>query len=377
MIRRLYIHNYKCFINFEIHLEEFQLMTGPNGGGKSALFDVIGRLKALICQGERIQNAFPSENKTRGIAGREGSLKVELDLEDQNQNIFSYNLEVEYDEDQKLQRIAAESLIWNRTPLFKSKLGIAQLYRDDGSQGREDFPVDWSQSGVGFLMPGRDNKKMTWFKERLSRVWMLRIVPDLIAGESRGETVSPAPNLKDFADWYRFLVQGRPDVVYDLTETLRARIDGFRALRLKDAGEGKILLASFEGNKGANPVDIPFQQLSEGQKALIGLYSTFYGLFSLDEATLCVDEPENFLALPEIQPWLDNAYEAAQAEDKQVFLISHHPRVLNFLAADAGVWFERENGTGPVRTFRIQADPKSPISIDQLIERGWIDAGQG
>jgi predicted ATPase len=376
MIRRLYVHNFKSFINFEIRFGEFQLLAGPNGGGKSALFDVLGRLKALVCQGERIHSVFPPENRTRGMAGAVGSINLELDLEDQEKNIYAYSLEVEYEDSQRLQRISAEKLTFNKMPLFESSQGEAQLYKDNGESGPH-FPVDWSQSGVGFIMPSNVNTKMTWFKTRLARTWMLRIVPDLIAEESRREAVWPSPNLSDFADWYRFLVQSRPDVIYDLTEALRSRIEGFRALRLKDAGEGKLLFASFEGDKGTKPVDISFQQLSEGQKALIGLYSTFYGLFSEDSATLCVDEPENFLALPEIQPWLDSVYEASEDEARQVFLISHHPRIINFLAAETGIWFERENGTGPTRTFRIHADPKSPISIDQLIERGWINGGQG
>jgi hypothetical protein len=375
MIRRIYVHNFKSFINFEVRFGDFQLLAGPNGGGKSALFDVLGRLKALVCQQERIHSAFPPDNRTRGMTGAEGSIRVELDLEDPGKNVFQYSLEVEYEDSLSLQRISAEKLTLNQMPLFESSLGEAQLYKDNGEPG-PNFPVDWSQSGVGFIMPSNVNTKMTWFKNRLSRIWMLRIVPDLIAEESRREVVWPSPNLADFADWYRFLVQSRPDVIYDLTETLRSRIDGFRSLRLKDAGEGKLLFASFEGDKGAKPVDISFQQLSEGQKALIGLYSTFYGLFAEESATLCVDEPENFLALPEIQPWLDSVYEASEDQDKQVFLISHHPRIINFLAAETGIWFERENGTGPTRTFSIQADPKSPLSIDQLIERGWIDGIQ-
>ena len=110
---------------------------------------------------------------------------------------------------------------------------------------------------------------------------------------------------------------------------------------------------------------------------MIGLYSTSHGLFAEGDATLCVDEPENFLALPEIQPWLDGLYEGCEEEGKQGVLISHHPRILNFLAAETGIWFEREKGLGPTRISEIRTDPKGPISIDQLIERGWIDGGQG
>jgi hypothetical protein len=105
------------------------------------------------------------------------------------------------------QHIAEERLIYNQSPLFESIKGAAQLYRDNGSAG-PNFPMDWTQSGVGFVMAGKDTTKMTWFKERLSRVWILCIAPDMIKDESRREAISPQSNLNDFADWYRYTPNG-------------------------------------------------------------------------------------------------------------------------------------------------------------------------
>lgn len=372
MIRRLYIHNFKSFINFEIRFDNFQLLTGANGVGKSAMFDVLGRLKAFVCNSERIQSVFPSENTSKGISGNDGLMRIELDMQNSADALYCYTLVMEYDDINHQQHIAEERLTYNQSPLFESIKGAAQLYRDNGSAG-PNFPMDWTQSGVGFVMAGKDTTKMTWFKERLSRVWILRIAPDMIKDESRREAISPQSNLNDFADWYRYLAQTQPDVIQKLTNDLRFRLPGFHTLRLKDAGEGKILYASFESEVGKKSIDIPFGQISEGQKALIGLYAALYGLFSDNDATLCVDEPENFLALPEVQPWLDRLYEMCQEETRQGLIISHHPRVLNFLAADTGIWFERSNGTGPTRNWAISLNADSLISVDQLIERGWID----
>ncbi len=374
MIRRLYVHNFKCFINFEIRQGDFQLIAGPNGAGKSAFFEVLKRLKAFICEDARIYAAFPITHTSQGLTGNDGVLRVELDLEDHAGKMFSYTLEVEYDRQQMQQRVALEHLTCNQTPLFEARRGEAQLYRDDGSTGPR-FPMDWTQSGVGFLMPGKDNIQMTWFKKRLASIWTLRIAPDQMREESRKEVPFPAENLANFADWYRFVVQDQPDTAYRLTEVLRERISGFRSLRLQDAGEGKILYAVFESETGA-PFDIPFEQLSEGQKALVGLYAVLISHFSRSDVTLCIDEPENFLALPEIQPWLDSAYEACNDGRRQLLLISHHPRIINFLAADTGIWFERTRETGPSRSYPITVTSRSPISIDQLIERGWIDGGK-
>lgn len=373
MIKKLYIHNFKCFVNFTIELNDFQLIVGPNGGGKSALFEILGKIKAFLCEKQRINEVFPINYTSLGFSGTDNLLKLEIEIQDEEGNVYFYGLEVEYNKQQGQQRVFSEILKCNQQLLFKSHLGEAQLYRDDGSAG-PSFPIDWTQSGVGFLAPGKDNKKMTWFKNRLSRIWLLRIVPDLIREESRKEESAPAASLSDLADWYRYLVQDQPEIIHELTAALRDRIPGFRALRLKDAGDGKILYAGFENESGST-LHLPFSQLSEGQKSLIGLYTTYFGLFSQKDATLCVDEPENFLSLPEIQPWLDRVYQACEEDGKQCLLISHHPRIINFLAAEQGIWFERDHGVGPTRTYPITADSNAPISIDQLIERGWIDAG--
>lgn len=43
-------------------------------------------------------------------------------------------------------------------------------------------------------------------------------------------------------------------------------------------------------------------------------------------------EPENFLALPEIQPWLLQMADKVEQEACQIFFISHHPELINYLA---------------------------------------------
>jgi ATPase subunit of ABC transporter with duplicated ATPase domains len=45
--------------------------------------------------------------------------------------------------------------------------------------------------------------------------------------------------------------------------------------------------------------------------------------------TVFLDEPDNFISLREIQPWLLAAEEAVEDHSGQLILISHHPETLN------------------------------------------------
>jgi AAA15 family ATPase/GTPase len=48
MLKRLYIDNFRCFVNFEYKPERKQLLLGANGSGKSSLLEAVRLLKEFI-----------------------------------------------------------------------------------------------------------------------------------------------------------------------------------------------------------------------------------------------------------------------------------------------------------------------------------------
>lgn len=371
MLTRLYIHNFRTFVNFEVRFDGMRLLMGPNGAGKTALMEVLDRLRQLICESARIHYTFPMAERSAGLAGTEAEMRFELDMADASGGLYTYGLEIEVDRQRGLPRVGREWLHHNGMPLFAAERGEAQLYRDNHSAGPA-FPMDWSLSGVGFLMRSPDNRRLSAFKEQLNRLHFIRIQPGAMSDESRAEASRPDTRLGNFADWYRHLSLAMPERLHRLTEDLRARLPGLLGLRFREAGDGKLLFADFEAEAG-DQVSLRFGVLSEGQKALIGLYTVLRALPGGEGAVLCIDEPENFLALPEIQPWLDQLSEVVEDEECQVLLISHHPRLLNFLAAEQGLWLERPGGSGPTRVRPIGVNTgQRQLAMDELIERGWI-----
>jgi predicted ATPase len=105
----------------------------------------------------------------------------------------------------------------------------------------------------------------------------------------------------------------------------------------------------------SKPIEYRLVESSDGQKMLIALYTLIYGTKS-EDYTLCIDEPENFLALPEIQPWLMRLYDICGEGQLQALLISHHPELIDYLlASPIGYWFERQSNAS-VRVKRISGN---------------------
>jgi predicted ATPase len=146
-------------------------------------------------------------------------------------------------------------------------------------------------------------------------------------------------------------------------------------LRLKALGEkSRALWAEFathaDSNSPEKVVEYRFGELSDGQRTLIALY-TLATCAVDEENTLCLDHPESHLALPEIQPWLLRLADATEEGRCQAIIATHHPDIINLLAAHSGHWLERQSG-GPTRVRRIGEQDPSGLPLSELIARGWL-----
>lgn len=370
MIENLYIDNYKCFSNAEIDLKSLNLFLGDNGTGKTAVFEALSIIKSLAVGEEKVNALLPASTLTRWQ--RRSVQTFELTLHG-NGGEYQYYLEIDHSRSEDKRRIKLEKLTFNDHPLFEFELGDVQLYWDDFREG-PTYPFDWERSALPTIMARDDTEKLTWFKRRLEQVYVLRIDPYSMSGQTEKENSSPAPDLSNFASWYRHLSQENPDRLSSLFDDLEQAIDGFDVLKLSSEGGDKRTMEmsvdhQIDDNGRDMTEDYAFDELSEGQRAIIALYSLLQ--FTVQEnVTLCIDEPENYLALSEIQPWLMDLTERCSDKNAQAVLISHHPEFINLLALEKGMLFERPNA-GPVRTSPFRLDEVDNLSASELVARGW------
>jgi len=365
MLKRIYIDNFRCLVNFELSVDSINLFLGSNGAGKSTVFDVLRKIQAFITGEGKVDIIFKSTDCTRWQISPIQSFELEIEGNGGN---YNYELAIEHDQKGLRARVQHERLWFDNQPLIKFESGDVQLYRDNHSEGPK-YPFDWSQSALASIMPRGDNAKLTWFKERIERFIIVQIIPSLMTDDSDQEEIRLSPNMENYVSWYRYLSQDQGKT-FELINALREIFEDFAYFKFDKAGEqNRILKLSFSGESGN--IDYRFGELSDGQRALISLY-TLITCIKFENYTLCLDEPENFLALSEIQPWLMQLYDLCGEGKTQALLISHHPELINILAPSVGYWFARQSNS-PVRVKQIKDDKGTGLTISELIARGWLD----
>jgi predicted ATPase len=272
-------------------------------------------------------------------------------------------------------RILKEEVDFSGKPVFQFSKGEVHLF-NDRHENKVQYPFDWHRSALATITERPDNTKLSWFKKWLGGLLCVSPDPRRMSALAQKETPFPRADLSNFAEWYRHLRLESDDG--PLLDDLRNAVEGFESMDLKDAGLGNRVLKirpSFgERQDAARPHDycfFGFDELSDGQRVLIGLYTVLH--FALKPgATICFDEPDNFIALREVQPWLNKVLDRVEDDDSlaQVLIVSHHPELLNRMAFQNGLLFDRPSGRHTrVRQFD---DPlQTGLSPAELVARGW------
>jgi len=372
MLKRIYIDNFRCLVNFDLSVDNINLFLGPNGSGKSTVFEALRKIQAFVTGDDKVNALFEPHDLTGWQTSPIQTFELEISG---NGGIYKYEVAVRHDEASTRQgaaQVAYERLWFDHQPLLIFEAGEVRLYTDDHSEG-PTYPADCLRSAVGSLPERGDNTRLIWFRERMGRFIIVQINPMMMAGESGREEAQLSAKMENFVSWYRHISQNQGKA-FEITNALKEVWEGFDYFNLVNAGEkNRLLKLHFSSNSnGHQKIEYRFSNLSDGDRTLIALYSLTYYARSLD-VTLCIDEPENFLALPQIQPWLTLLYDLCSDGELQALLISHHPMLINYFASFAGHWFNREHHT-PLRVKPVREASRDDggVPISDLVARGWL-----
>ena len=366
MINEIYIDNFRCLTNFRIKPGDFQLWLGDNGSGKTSVLDALRCVQRLM-RGEDVEDIFNRNTLTTWDKRQDQTIGFCLTIDDE---AYEYELTIEYANQEDRKRIKREELIWKDSIFFLFDGQEAHLYRINRNTKKAEegavFPANWRRSVIPTIAQREDNKPLIRFREELVKILMIHPVPLVVKDAAASESRNLSEHAENFAQWYRHLLQEQPSIGYGAKQLLEDVLPGFELLSLREVGESRKLMATFriEGKDR----DFDFMNISDGQRQLIILYTVLEALRAGTFSTVLIDEPDNFVSMREIQPWLENLNDICDEQNKQALIISHHPEIINKMARGDELWFSRHAGAHVI----INPFPKvAELPPAEVMARGW------
>jgi predicted ATPase len=362
MITRFYVNNFRCLVAFEMRAASFSVICGANGAGKSSVID------ALLL----VQN-LASGNSSLGGEGSDDIRDLEftrwLNLPTQEFELaittagrcFDYSLKLEQTARSERPRIVHERALCDGSELFTRDPDGVRFTRRNGTQAQ--FPLSWWQAALGNIQPDGPLRDIQLLQDAIASIFILRTNPMNMEKESCAETRKPNLQLSNLISWYRSLSQEQA-WTDSLRDSLQIVWHDFRSFRLVDTGMNrKSLQLRFEG------VDIHFHELSDGERALLALYMIRAALDTNSGCTVLLDEPDNFVGLSELQPWVLSLRELLD-ENHQALLSSHHPEILSQAGEESGILLWRDSHLTPTRIGALNVP--AGLTAGEAMARGWI-----
>ena len=345
MITRVEINNYKLFDNFKIDLEDgINVICGRNGTCKSAFMVVLyflTRFLAMPSHSDRIassiEDLFPFQKMSRWLVKNNGFDEITIKIEfsdlndvDNTAKVFLYELVIRYNFIDKNCRVQNESLCLNGKELVSFSEGTIKMETDD--EKHLSFKSDWRNSGV--IVASNNNSIIRSFGSVISKIYALHLVPANMQNFFEETTQTLDIDGSNFAAWRSYYAAEQPEKLQKIFEQCRNVIPGF--VSINDIKKGDLQSINVRLKFSNKNYDFSFNELSDGQKALLVLYSMLENV--QDGATIFIDEPENFLAPSELQPWLNAINDAWEDKGLQFIVISHNFKTLNWHSKEAIVF---------------------------------------
>lgn len=371
MLTKVSIHNYNCFVNMEIELPRRLLLVGSNGSGKTSLWEVLVALQELIGRGADVTEVFPTRSLTRWLERGEGVQRFAVDVQ-HGTDTYTYVLLLQHDLVRLTAHIHSEQLLLDGRVLYENKDGEVRIYGDTpraDSKPRTNFPFGRKRSFLPDIEPRPDNTHIMAFRAAIRDLWLIKHSPEQFSPTTAEEAGWLERNGSNFSSWFRGMLADRPELGSLLNEALRPVLPGLQKIAFEKISQRvRELMLQFR----ANGFDywLSASELSDGQRSLLLLHGLLIGAFNRP-ATAFLDEPEVGLSPHEMQPWLASATAALEENDGQLFVISHHPAVVDYLAPERTLRFSRPGG-GPTRIDEVTLEVTGGISVSEWLSRPWV-----
>ncbi len=367
MIKRLYIHNFRCLENFELPIDGKTsiLLIGKNGVGKSTVSFALEVFQSIARGTNRVGQLVKPKDLSRGRADVPIRFEIDVLLEEV---LYRYKLALEYPSGFRELRVKSEELAVDKKIIYSRD--NAQVYLQKSSEQPANFRIDWHLIALPLIQEQSESDPLSIFKRWLARMLILAPIPSLISGESTRESLEPDRTAQNMAEWFSGLLAHSPASYAIIDNYLKEIFHDFSDIKNPVIGnEARSLSVQFR--VGTSKLSLPFGDLSDGEKcfficALVLAANQAYG------PIFCFwDEPDSHLSISEAGQFIISLRRVFESGG-QILMTSHNPEAIRRFSHENTLFLYRRSHLEPTQILNVDKLQLNDDLVDSLI-RGDIE----
>ncbi|MBI4861980.1 MAG: AAA family ATPase [Candidatus Riflebacteria bacterium] len=357
-IEALHVRNYRALASLDLKgITPLTVLLGPNGSGKTTVFDVFAFLSECFSSG--LRKAWDKRGRFRELKtrGTDGPVVIEIKYRERHSDpLITYHVAIR--EDPKGPYLAEEWLQWRRKesgrPLRFLDFGQGAGHVISGDRPDEDdarIPEDLQSRellAVNSLGQLKRHPRVSALRDFITS-WHLSY---LTAESSRsvpeaGPQERLSPTGDNLANVAQYLAEQHPARLRDIFSILASRVPRLEKVTHEVMPDGRLLLLI---------KDAPFDRPILAKYASDGTLKMLACLLVLHDPSppsmIGIEEPENHLH-PLILPALADECRSASIRT-QLMVTTHSPHFVNGIRANE-LWLLNRNDAGHTEALQASA----------------------
>lgn len=364
MIKRFYVHNFRCFQNFELPVAGLasSLLIGNNGSGKSTVGFALEILQKIARGTNHVNDLI--EKVDFGLSFPRGPMRFEIEVEIDKTT---------YEYDVAFERPAGSDEIQVRDERFSCD-GVLIYSRDvtqvewtrTGTKEIVKFPFDLKLIALTWFQEHSEADPLRVFKQWLAHMLILSPVPSAITGDSEGANLTPNRQVTNLGEWFTELVTQSPAAYPRIASFIQQFMDDFLEIKNENIGRESRSLDVLFGRDNTR-IKMPFELLSDGEKCFVICALVLASNFAYGPLLCFWDEPDNYVSPSDVGHLVMALRREFENHGGQLVVTSHNPETIRHFPRDKSLLFYRKSHVEPTQVRPIVDIEVHGSLVDALI----------